>query len=149
MNHCSIIPLELCGITLIFDVCLILLAMAITRRCTCIWWTWWAPSSVKATLFLRSCWIQCWSTWCPHTRYKNVQIPVWDSWSECLKSKLLINGEESEAMLFSIPCNSLRPLQAKWGTATCWSQTNGKTRNDCHQPFCCFFYHVLLFPPVK
>lgn len=35
----------------------------------------------------------------------------------CLKGKLVINGEGSEAISFSIPYNSLRPLQAKLGTA--------------------------------
>lgn len=48
--------------------------------------------------------------------------------SSCLKEKLLVIGEEREAVSFSIPCNSLRPLQAKLGTAPCcskWTQMNG------------------------
>lgn len=47
----------------------------------------------------------------------------------CLKEKLLANVEEREAV--SIACNSLRPLQAKSGTAPCcsrWTQMNGKPK---------------------
>lgn len=52
--------------------CPVSLATATTRRCTCIWWTWWAPSSARETPCHRSCWTQCWSTWCQPTRYMHI-----------------------------------------------------------------------------
>lgn len=44
-------------------------ATATIRRCTCTWWTSWAPSFARATPYRRSCWTRCWSTWCRHTKW--------------------------------------------------------------------------------
>lgn len=104
-----------------FDLsCLVSPATATTRRCTCIWWTWWAPSSARETLYRRSCWTPCWSTWCQHTRYAHdVWLPV------CLTGMMTQKATQSCVCVYihthiAPPWMLIQVEMAQWRTV--WSE---------------------------